>query len=505
MQASLYQAIETRRASPAQYPAGRFDGRGIVICAGGERYFTCAWVLISILQRVHRTSLPIQVWHLGRREMSEEMRLLLLERGIEVVDAEAVVAQHPARLAGGWPLKPYAIAQSRFREVLYLDADTVPLVDPQSAFEWMEFRETGLLLWPDAVDITKTNPIWARLNLQPIDQPSIDSGIILIDKARVWDILDLAVVMNEHWDQIYDVLYGDKDTYLLSAQLLKRPISIVRHRPFVFDGDFVQRDFAGEPFVHHRTISKWMLHYPNRPLAVPSLMVDCEAALAELRKCWSGQVFHPPDRSPQARAEEARLIALRNFSFEPSTGGPQEIELFRGGRVDGGGVVKRHWAVIDRVGKLILQFYVNQGPVESFEKLTDDTWRGVSSSPGFEISLTARGSGAASACDNDRPPHSAEYIVAALAEPSTLAVAFTAERASALAAALSLLNDSFDDVPEQIVRHCLSHGKSSQWQAFFQELIVKLKSARDQRIALIQRDKEIGPRALNPVHYVRPL
>jgi hypothetical protein len=206
MQASLYQAIENRRASPAQYPAGRFDGRGIVICAGGERYFTCAWVLISILQRVHRTSLPIQVWHLGRTEMSEEMRLLLVERGIEVVDAEAVVAQHPARLAGGWPLKPYAIAQSRFREVLYLDADTVPLADPQSAFEWTEFRETGLLLWPDVVSIMKTNPIWARLNLQPIDQPSVDSGIILTDKARVWDILDLAVLMNEHWGEIYDAL-----------------------------------------------------------------------------------------------------------------------------------------------------------------------------------------------------------------------------------------------------------------------------------------------------------
>src|SRR6516162_170640 len=106
MQASLYRWLEARRASPASYPDGRFEGRGIVICAGGERYFTCAWVLIAILRRVHRTSLPIQVWHLGRREMSEEMRILLTEEGIEVVDAETVTARHPARIAGGWPLKP---------------------------------------------------------------------------------------------------------------------------------------------------------------------------------------------------------------------------------------------------------------------------------------------------------------------------------------------------------------------------------------------------------------
>src|SRR5262245_28925793 len=100
MQSSLDRAIAERLSAPARYAAGRFDGRGIVICAGGQRYFTCAWVLISILRRVHRTALPIQVWHLGRREMSEEMRILLCEEGIEVVDAEAVVARYPARLAG---------------------------------------------------------------------------------------------------------------------------------------------------------------------------------------------------------------------------------------------------------------------------------------------------------------------------------------------------------------------------------------------------------------------
>jgi hypothetical protein len=93
--------------------------------------------------------------HLGNREMSEEMRVLLTEEGIEVINAEAIVARYPARLAGGWPLKPYAVAQSRFREVLYLDADTVPLVDPKTAFEWSHFRDNGLLMWPDIVVAAK--------------------------------------------------------------------------------------------------------------------------------------------------------------------------------------------------------------------------------------------------------------------------------------------------------------------------------------------------------------
>jgi len=43
------------------YPEGRFARRGIVICAGGPRLFTCAWVCISMLRKVLGCALPIQV------------------------------------------------------------------------------------------------------------------------------------------------------------------------------------------------------------------------------------------------------------------------------------------------------------------------------------------------------------------------------------------------------------------------------------------------------------
>src|SRR5262245_56338271 len=69
MTEALLQTLNERRGRPRSCPQGRFDGRGIVICAGGPRYFTCAWVLISVLRHVHRVALPIQVWHLGRSEM----------------------------------------------------------------------------------------------------------------------------------------------------------------------------------------------------------------------------------------------------------------------------------------------------------------------------------------------------------------------------------------------------------------------------------------------------
>jgi hypothetical protein len=40
---------------------------------------------------------------------------------------------HPS--LGGWQLKPYSIVHCPFREVLFLDADNVPLRDPTFLFE----------------------------------------------------------------------------------------------------------------------------------------------------------------------------------------------------------------------------------------------------------------------------------------------------------------------------------------------------------------------------------
>jgi alpha 1,2-mannosyltransferase len=52
------------------YP-NTFEGKGIVVCAGGVKYITCAWVLISML-RHQNCKLPIEVWYAGN-EVSQEM------------------------------------------------------------------------------------------------------------------------------------------------------------------------------------------------------------------------------------------------------------------------------------------------------------------------------------------------------------------------------------------------------------------------------------------------
>lgn len=83
------------------------------------------------------------------------------------------------------------------------------MVDPRAVFDWAGYRERGLLLWPDAIDLKASNPIWPEVGLEPRDCVSIDAGIVVVDKQRAWHVLDLGVLLNEHAETVYRSIYGD--------------------------------------------------------------------------------------------------------------------------------------------------------------------------------------------------------------------------------------------------------------------------------------------------------
>ena len=504
MASSLRAALSERLRSPRPYPHDRFEGRGIVICAGGPRYFVCAFVLISLLRRTYHIDLPIQVWHLGRGELSEEMRALLEELNVEVIDAETVVARYPARVAGGWPLKPYAIQQSRFREVLYLDSDIVPLTDPRAFFDWDFYRSGGLVMWPDIVDLKASNPIWRDVGLEPRDCTSVEAGALLVDKERAWSMLDVAVLLNEHVEDIYQAIYGDKDTFLVSALLVGREPTLIPHRPFAFDVDLVQRDPTGEPAFQHRTGSKWSLTDPNRPVAIASLMQPCEDALAQLREQWSGIVFNAPLRSHRALEEEARLLGLRGFHYEPTGTDGRKLELLRAGRVgEGRGVYEQHWAVIERDDKLVLQFYSSTRLGVELTKQDDGSWQGRCITPAaFSVRLTEAPARATwPHVDSQRVANSAEPWIATLIAPTLVGAGFDVERLNELRAALSLINDCFDDVPEQIKARSATIALPKQWHEALAEMATALAARRDARLSHVARTPY--PQVIDPNGYER--
>jgi ADP-heptose:LPS heptosyltransferase len=281
-------ACEAFLRQPSGYPGG-FSGRGIVICAGGVGYFPGAWVCIQRLRQLG-CRLPVQVWHLGADEMDPEMTRLLAPLGVACVDASEVRQRHPARRLGGWELKPYAILHSPFKEVLSLDADNVPVRNPEFLFAARPYRETGAVFWPDYGRFEKTKVIWQSCGLDMPEGPELESGQMLVDKQRCWRPLRLALWFNEHSDFYYQHLHGDKETFRLAFHLLRKDYGWVPILPEALVGTMCQHDFQGRRVFQHRNTDKWDLHLRNRRIEGFLHEEECRQLVLRLRARWDGRM-----------------------------------------------------------------------------------------------------------------------------------------------------------------------------------------------------------------------
>ena len=111
-----------------EYPSV-FAGRGIVYTAGGVKYITCAWISISLLRSMG-CNLPIELWYSGN-EISKPVvksfnKLNVIFRNFREIGYENLQ---------GYILKPLAIINSSFKEILFIDADNICVKDPEYLFD----------------------------------------------------------------------------------------------------------------------------------------------------------------------------------------------------------------------------------------------------------------------------------------------------------------------------------------------------------------------------------
>ena len=267
------------------YPEGRFAGRGIVICGGGEKYLPSVYVLVRLLRHLGCT-LPIEVWHLGAQEMPEKMRSPLSEQGVVCMDGAAMRQVHPARRLGGWELKCYALMHSAFAEVLLLDADNCPLRDPEFLFRTPQYAEHGAIFWPDYTRFARGQAVWPASGISYRDEPEFESGQIVVDKARCWRALNVAMHLNEHSDWWYRVVHGDKDTFHLAWRKIGQTYAMPDKSVEPLEATMLQFDFAGRRLFQHRNFAKWKLE-GNRHVPGFRLEEECLTFAADLHARWS--------------------------------------------------------------------------------------------------------------------------------------------------------------------------------------------------------------------------
>ena len=252
--------------------------------------------------------------------------------------------------------------------------------------------------------------------------------MLAIDKARGWTLLDMTILLNEHWRDAYKYLHGDKDTFLLGGILTGSPYRTIPHRPFMVDGDLIQRD--------RMAIRSCII--------VTARSGSCSARTD--RRCFprSRRIAGRPSPSFAAAgaasfssARSLRASAARRSEADPAEafrlcGGPtiRRLELLRGGAIgDGRTDVEQHWAVVERDSAPVLQFYSGSRLVVALAPQDDGSWCGeFLGDTGFDARLIAEEQWLSwPHADAERILRSAEAELTTLLDPSLFASGLDAE------------------------------------------------------------------------------
>jgi len=322
---------------------GADQERGIIICGGGEKYLPGVWVLLRELRCVGCT-LPVEVWYLGEEEIPVAWAQRLgAELDVFLVDANVVRERHPVRILNGWELKVYALLHSRFREVLLLDADNVPVADPGYLFDLPEVRRLGAMFWPDYGRLAPERPIWMICDLPYRDEPEFETGQVLVNRETCWRELVLTMHLNEYSDFYYRYIHGDKETFHLAWRILGTPYVMPWRGIHSLPGTMCQHDLAGQRLFQHRNGHKWKLHDNMR---VPEFINEerCLQHLRELSRLLDGE---GTPAWPEGGETEG------NFIYERIGYDQRLMALLPDGRIGkGSGGCERSWAI--REGTLSL-------------------------------------------------------------------------------------------------------------------------------------------------------
>lgn len=280
--------VELARAFVADQesePLDLFENDAGIVTVGGGKFSVLSMIMIEML-REKGSKLPVEVLIPPSDEGDDEFCEYILGLNARCVYFLEVL---PKNLIGRIPIQGYqfkimALLMSSFKEVLFLDADNMPLVNPDPIFQQSIFRETGLIVWPDiwrrvtspafyqvanikidlqtrvrymGDDITPTSRYqdqsWTRsdmLSLVPmhdlkgaIPDPTSESGQLLVNKTKHLSTLLLAAYYNLNAEWYFRMLSqgtsgeGDKETFIAAAHSLGEPYYQVK-TGIKFDGFF---------------------------------------------------------------------------------------------------------------------------------------------------------------------------------------------------------------------------------------------------------------------------
>ena len=173
-----------------KYPNRLYSGRGIIMLAGG-RYTEFGSTNLGMIRQTGST-LPVEVWMKDRSEARKGWCNEIRKDGMECRFLADYINMSDLKHPYQW--KPFTMLLSSFEELLFLDADDMPMKNPDRVFDSAGYTEHGATLWPDYWH--NTNSVWLPYIVGIEDEysenlwtdRSVESGQMVWDKRRHWKV-----------------------------------------------------------------------------------------------------------------------------------------------------------------------------------------------------------------------------------------------------------------------------------------------------------------------------
>jgi hypothetical protein len=242
-----------------------FEGRGIVLVGGNSDTLSRIRTTLSMLKE-YGCKMPVEV-HFLEGELTADDQKNLTQAGVTPRNLSDKKNLFPVKKKAGkggksFHIKTAAIINSKFKEVLYLDSDSMLVRDPTYLFDSEDYIRTGTMFFPDFWKTHFTNPIWQIVDTPIVDEWENESGQILLNKEKRWQVLLLANHFNRDGDFYFQLLNGDKDTLRFASKALRQEYFMVP--TFLTAGGLIWQDrFCGHTMVQYDHLDEVMFIHAN--------------------------------------------------------------------------------------------------------------------------------------------------------------------------------------------------------------------------------------------------
>lgn len=213
------------------YWDGQKSERGIVYVSG-PGYYWLTMLSIKYIRAVLMDGIPIQIFVPHKSNDDQHCnKIQMVFTNVECVYFDQHLSASVLESLNGYQYKALALLMSKFSDTLYLDSDNIPLVQPSTMFNSKEYKEHGMVSWPDFWKRSTNYKFYEMAGIKNsgptiTSTPSVEAGQIMINKKTHFKTVLLSLYYNV-WgpDYFYPIFNqgfpgeGDKDTFYLASRV----------------------------------------------------------------------------------------------------------------------------------------------------------------------------------------------------------------------------------------------------------------------------------------------